>query len=131
MRVQDLTPEHIQAAFWTCFHSESGRIVFAMLEEMAFNNETTFTPGDPHGTAFNEGRRSLLLDIKRNMEDLTYDHDAPGQPDDAPLDDPGSLPESGPGPERGGGLTRRAVRALADAFSFRHADPEPGSGSGS
>ena len=38
------------------------------LEKTCFENKSTFVPGDPQTSAFNEGRRTALLDIKRLMK---------------------------------------------------------------
>lgn len=49
------------------FEGEAGRAVLADLEARACLRETSFHP-DPQRMAFNEGRRSLVLHIRRMLE---------------------------------------------------------------
>jgi len=48
------------------FEDEAGSAVLADLEARAFVNTTSFST-DPQQTAFNEGRRSLALHIRRML----------------------------------------------------------------
>lgn len=49
------------------FEAEAGRMVLEDIEARAWVRESTFSP-DPQRTAFNEGRRSLALHIRRMLE---------------------------------------------------------------
>ena len=49
------------------FEGEAGREVLADIERRAFVRETSFAP-DPQRAAFNEGRRSLALHIRRMLD---------------------------------------------------------------
>jgi hypothetical protein len=64
-------------AYRDCFTTEAGKSV---LRDMArsYHNNTTFT-GDPYQSAFNEGRRSVYLDILHLVEaanERTDDNDS-------------------------------------------------------
>lgn len=49
------------------FEGEAGQTVLEDIEARAYLRETSFTP-DPQRSAFNEGRRSLALHIRRMLE---------------------------------------------------------------
>ena len=49
------------------FEGEAGKAVLADIEARAYVRDTSFTP-DPQRTAFNEGRRSLALHIRRMLD---------------------------------------------------------------
>jgi len=49
------------------FEGEAGQAVLDDLETRAHVRDTSFTP-DPQQTAFNEGKRSLVLHIRRMLE---------------------------------------------------------------
>ena len=55
----------IAAAFRRTFAGDDGEKVLEYLEKTCFENKSAFVPGDPQSSAFNEGRRTVLLDIKR------------------------------------------------------------------
>lgn len=52
------------------FNSPEGREVLKDLQAK-FHEITSFAPGDPHRTAFNEGRRSVVLYIMQRLERYT------------------------------------------------------------
>lgn len=47
------------------FGSEEGRRVLADLSKQCYADALTFVPGSPDGTAFNEGKRYVILHIQR------------------------------------------------------------------
>jgi len=49
------------------FEGEAGKAVLEDIEARAYIRETSFSP-DPQRTAFNEGKRSLVLHIRRILE---------------------------------------------------------------
>ena len=53
------------------FAGEAGRAVLEDIEARAFVRATSFTP-DPQRAAFNEGRRSLALHIRRMLDDAAF-----------------------------------------------------------
>jgi len=61
----DLADLHL--AYARTFEGEAGRLVLADLSRQGFLRETSFSP-DPQRAAFNEGRRSLALHIRRMIE---------------------------------------------------------------
>lgn len=50
-----------------CFEGEAGQAVLNDLEARAFVRGTSFSP-EPQRAAFNEGRRSLALHIRRMLD---------------------------------------------------------------
>lgn len=62
---ESLPPDITMQAFLNFADSRAGQIVLDYMREACFMDSTTFCPGDPQGTAFNEGRRSVFLDIQR------------------------------------------------------------------
>jgi len=52
-------------AYGTVFSGPFGQQVFQDLSRSCFMHKTTFAPGDPHQTAFNEGMRATVLLIQR------------------------------------------------------------------
>lgn len=57
----------LQQHYVRCFEDEAGQVVLNDLEARAFVRGTSFTP-EPQRAAFNEGRRSLVLHIRRMLE---------------------------------------------------------------
>jgi len=51
------------------FDSPEGAEVLSHLRAICFGDSRTFVPGDPCATAFNEGRRSVLLDVLARLKD--------------------------------------------------------------
>lgn len=51
------------------FDSPEGEDVLSHLRASCFGDSRTFVPGDPYGTAFNEGRRSVFLDILARLKE--------------------------------------------------------------
>lgn len=49
------------------FQSPDGQAAFKVLEA-EFSDRTSHVPGDPYTSAFNEGKRSVILFIKDLME---------------------------------------------------------------
>jgi len=49
------------------FDSDNGRKVLEDLEKRCYVRGTTFVPGEPYQTFFNEGARSCVLHIKTMM----------------------------------------------------------------
>jgi hypothetical protein len=50
------------------FTTPEGKLVLEDLEKSNFIYQSTHVPGDPHGTAINEGRRVAILGIQRMLE---------------------------------------------------------------
>ena len=46
-----------------CFSTDDGKEILADLARRHFVHTSTFVPHDTHHSAFNEGRRSVILDI--------------------------------------------------------------------
>lgn len=63
--MRDATTLHL--CYLRTFEGEAGQAVLEDLEARAFVRETSFAP-DPQRTAFNEGRRSLALHIRRMLD---------------------------------------------------------------
>jgi len=57
----------LQQCYVRVFEGEAGQVVLADLEARAFVRDTSFNP-DPQRAAFNEGRRSLMLHIRRMLD---------------------------------------------------------------
>ncbi|GAB6126862.1 Bbp19 family protein [Humidesulfovibrio idahonensis] len=49
------------------FEGEAGKAVLADIESRAYVRDTSFNP-DPQRAAFNEGRRSMALHIRRMLD---------------------------------------------------------------
>lgn len=59
----------VRLAYRRAFTGDAGRLVLADLGACCGEDVTSFVPGDPHQTAFREGKRAALLHI-RSMLDL-------------------------------------------------------------
>jgi hypothetical protein len=57
----------LRQCYQRCFEGEAGQAVLDDLEARAFVRGTSFSP-DPQRAAFNEGRRSLALHIRRMLD---------------------------------------------------------------
>lgn len=57
----------LQQCYVRCFEGEAGQAVLNDLEARAFVRGTSFSP-EPQRAAFNEGRRSLVLHIRRMLD---------------------------------------------------------------
>ena len=57
----------LQQHYLRCFEGEAGQAVLSDLEARAFVRGTSFSP-EPQRAAFNEGRRSLVLHIRRMLD---------------------------------------------------------------
>jgi hypothetical protein len=56
------------ADFQRVFDSPEGKNVLAYLMKTADFMRTTYVPNDPYGTAFNEGRRAIVIDIVNRLK---------------------------------------------------------------
>jgi len=56
--------EQLIMDFQTTFSSDSGKRVLSQLSEVCFENKLTYVDGNPGKSAYNEGRRDVLLGIK-------------------------------------------------------------------
>lgn len=56
--------DQVRLAYRRVFAGESGQYVMADLSALCGEAATSFSPGDPHQTAFQEGKRSVLLHIR-------------------------------------------------------------------
>lgn len=63
--MRDMTD--VKRCYEKCFAGQAGQAVLDDLEARAFVHGTSFTP-DPQRAAFNEGRRSLALHIRRMLD---------------------------------------------------------------
>jgi len=63
MRDQDT----LHQCYRRAFEGEAGKAVLEDIEARAHMRETSFSP-DPQRTAFNEGKRSLALHIRRMLD---------------------------------------------------------------
>lgn len=66
-------------AYLRLFNDVDGDLVLAELERFCGAHVTSFAPGDPHRTAYNEGKRSVVLHIRSMMEPVRA---GSGQEDD-------------------------------------------------
>ena len=63
----ELTERQIASAFYNTFTGGDGRLVYEWLEGQ-YNNTSSFVPGEPETTAYNEGCRAVFLQIKHNLD---------------------------------------------------------------
>ncbi len=64
-------------AFKRCFTGNAeGERVLAYLSSFCMEKRTTYTTGDPNHTAFNEGARTVILEIRR-MTEMNMDEPKP------------------------------------------------------
>jgi hypothetical protein len=59
--------DQLLRSFYDTFKSGPGSVVYDFLESQ-YNNTTSFVPGEPETTAYNEGCRAVFLQIKHNLE---------------------------------------------------------------
>ena len=59
--------EKLLRAFHNTFRSQAGSVVYDFFESQ-YNNTSSFVPGEPETTAYNEGCRAVFLQIKHNLE---------------------------------------------------------------
>ena len=64
---QELTERQIASAFYNTFMSGDGGLVYEWLQNQ-YNNTSSFVPGEPETTAYNEGCRAVFLQIKKNLD---------------------------------------------------------------
>ena len=60
--------EALMSAFSTAFSSPQGELVLAYLYDFCRLGLSTYQPGDSHQTAFNEGKRRVMLQIMGFIE---------------------------------------------------------------
>jgi len=63
----ELSERQIASAFYNTFTSGDGGLVYEWLEGQ-YNNTSSFVPGEPETTAYNEGCRAVFLQIKHNLD---------------------------------------------------------------
>jgi len=64
---QDKDSDKLLRVFYDTFKSQSGSVVYKHFEDV-YNNTSSFVPGEPETTAYNEGCRAVFLQIKHNLE---------------------------------------------------------------
>lgn len=64
---QELTERQIASAFHSTFTGGNGGLVYQWFENQ-YNNTSSFVPGEPETTAYNEGCRAVFLQIKKNLD---------------------------------------------------------------
>ena len=64
---QHKASDRLLRAFHDTFKSGPGSVVYDFLESQ-YNNTSSFVPGEPETTAYNEGCRAVILQIKHNLE---------------------------------------------------------------
>jgi len=65
-----MTPDQFKQLvmdFRQTFDTAHGERVLASLSDIGFENKVTFVQNDPTGSAFNEGKRFVMLHIRRMM----------------------------------------------------------------
>lgn len=58
--------------FMECFGTESGKRVLARLSKLCHENEPCIVNGNTHGTAYNEGKRCVILHIRKMLAKDPY-----------------------------------------------------------
>jgi len=61
--MKNVDPKTLKAAYSSIFKGEMGHIVMRDLKSWCHIADTSFTPGDPYVSAFNEGKRFVYLRI--------------------------------------------------------------------
>ena len=61
--------ESLLGAYRFVFNTDEGKVVLEDLETRFHLSASTFERGDPHFSAFLEGQRSVVLTIKKMMEE--------------------------------------------------------------
>jgi len=61
----------LHQCYLKCFEGQAGQAVLNDLEARAFVRGTSFSP-EPQRAAFNEGRRSLVLHIRRMLDQTAF-----------------------------------------------------------
>lgn len=61
--------ESLLGAYRLVFNTDEGKVVLEDLERRFHLSASTFERGDPHFSAFLEGQRSVVLTIKKMMEE--------------------------------------------------------------
>lgn len=61
--------ESLLGAYRLVFNTDEGKVVLEDLERRFHLSASTFERGDPHYSAFLEGQRSVVLTIKKMMEE--------------------------------------------------------------
>lgn len=68
MAKQEDELKQLQQDYRHVFSSDEGKRVLEDLKLRGFFYSSTFTPGDPHGTTWNEGQRAIVLTIISMIE---------------------------------------------------------------
>lgn len=74
---------HLHKCYREVFEGQAGRAVLDDLEARAFVRHTSFSP-EPQRAAFNEGRRSLALHIRRMLDREAFARGGGAHPADRP-----------------------------------------------
>lgn len=74
--------ERMRKAYRDVFLSDSGKVVLTDIAQRGLLHMVSFTGETPLGTAFNEGKRALALEIIRLLNPHPI-HNIKGDPDDA------------------------------------------------
>ena len=64
--------KELAKSFQNLFGSEAGKEVLKKLSEMCNENKPTYVDGNPNGSAYREGQRSIILGI-RNQLNKTFE----------------------------------------------------------
>lgn len=64
----DPKQRQLAVAYQTAFRTDAGQEVLAHLAKFCMEGRTTYTPGDTHQTTFNEGARTVIIEIRRWLD---------------------------------------------------------------
>lgn len=70
---QLIEQETLQAAYRLVFDNPNGEVVLRHIAKVSNVGESSFVPGSPDISAFNEGRRHLFLSILRMVNRDAFD----------------------------------------------------------
>ena len=66
----EISQEDVQLAYFQLFTSPSAKAVwFDIMQQFSFFHNSTFVPGDPHSTSFNEGKREVFRYVAKKIEE--------------------------------------------------------------
>jgi len=63
----DAEIRQVNEAYRECFSTPAGRLVLAHLEKENFARDQTYIPGSFDASAFNSGKRDVILRIQRRL----------------------------------------------------------------
>lgn len=66
--------DQLAEAYRSCFASEAGQQVLNDLR-LAYGRRSSFVPGDPQATAYNEGQRAVYLEIMAHIDPERLDQE--------------------------------------------------------